>query len=94
MNSKVFIASASTPDRLAVTYAVAHRLETDYHVKPVEWNYAFLPGENTLKTLLKQTKEVDFAVFVLGPDDELRGPARTTRRRRTTGKAGSSPATT
>lgn len=69
MRPRVFIGSASSDDRMATTYALALRLQKDFKVVSRVWTYAFPPTESTLSSLVAISQEMDFAVFVFGPDD-------------------------
>ena len=69
MRPRVFIGSASSEDRMRTTMALAHRLQKDIGVIPRVWTYVFPPTESTLSSLITMSREMDFAVFVLGPDD-------------------------
>jgi hypothetical protein len=71
MRARIFIGSASAPDRMRTTTALAHRLQKDFGVIPRVWTYVFPATENTLSSLVAVAQEVDFAIFVLGPDDLL-----------------------
>jgi len=69
MKSRVFIASASSDDRMNIARAVANCLAQDYEVNPDLWPNIFSSGKYTLESLLIETRKADFAIFVLGPDD-------------------------
>jgi Predicted nucleotide-binding protein containing TIR-like domain len=69
MRPRVFIGSASSPDRMQTTMALAHRLQKDFSIVPKVWTYVFPPTESTLSSLIEMSNEMDFAVFVFGPDD-------------------------
>ena len=69
MHPRVFIGSASSSDRMRTTTALAHRLQKEFGIIPKVWTYVFPPTESTLSSLVDMSKQMDFAVFVLGPDD-------------------------
>jgi len=71
MRPVVFIGSASSEDRMRITRALAHRLQKDFGIIPKVWTYAFPPSESTLNSLIVMSQDMDFAVFVLGPDDQI-----------------------
>jgi Predicted nucleotide-binding protein containing TIR-like domain len=54
---------------MQTTKALAHRLQKEFGIIPKEWTYLFPPTESTLSSLVDMSKEMDFAIFVLGPDD-------------------------
>ena len=54
---------------MQTTMALAHRLQKDFSIMPKVWNYVFPPSESTLSSLVEMAQQMDFAVFVLGPDD-------------------------
>jgi len=54
---------------MGTTRALAHRLQKDFGVIPKEWTYAFPPADSTLDSLIAMSRQMDFAVLVLGPDD-------------------------
>jgi len=57
---------------MRTTTAVAHRLQKDFNIIPKVWTYVFPPTESTLSSLVDMSKEMDFAIFVLGPDDLIK----------------------
>lgn len=69
MRPNVFIGSGSSQDRMRTIRALAHRLQQDFRIVPKVWTYVFPPTESTLNSLVDMSKQMDFAVFVLGPDD-------------------------
>ncbi|MFI5387490.1 MAG: TIR domain-containing protein [Fimbriimonadales bacterium] len=69
MRPRVFIGSGSSPDRMRTSKAMAHRLQKDFGIIPKVWTYVFPPTESTLSSLVDMSRQMDFAVFVLGPDD-------------------------
>ena len=79
MKSRVFVGSSS--ESLDVAYAVQQNLEADVDV--TVWTQGvFALSQTTMDGLIRQGSEVDFAVFVLSPDDvtKLRGREHPTAR--------------
>ena len=71
MNKRIFIASASSDERLETARAVADELESRGEITPQLWVSEFPVAKEILKSLLSSAEEVDFAVAILGPDDLL-----------------------
>lgn len=67
----VFLGSSLEARKVAET--VAKKLENLCEMKP--WWTVFQPNDTSFETLFKQLSEVDFAIFILTPDDtvEARG---------------------
>ena len=73
MRPRVFIGSASLEDRMRTTKALAHRLQRDFGIIPKVWTYMFPPTESTLSSLVDMSRQMDFAVFVLGARPRICG---------------------
>ena len=69
MRPRVFIGSASSPERMEIARAIGNRLHVEFNVIAKLWNFVFPPSEWVMESLLRTANEMDFAVFVLGPDD-------------------------
>jgi hypothetical protein len=79
MKSRIFVGSSRESKMLAESVR-AHFLDI---ADVVIWDQdVFKLGKGTLETLLRAAREYDFAIFVLGPDDQIqyRGEAGTTPR--------------
>jgi|GEM_PF-5804464 len=74
---KIFVASSTSGlpiaralqtviERTVLNDGINARDVCDFHL----WEFAFPPGETPLQTLLRLTREMDFAVFIFHPSDE------------------------
>ncbi|HCV3302286.1 nucleotide-binding protein [Acinetobacter baumannii] len=64
---KLFIASSA--ESLHIVEAINIKLSTTCEVS--QWDNAFDPSSFTFPTLVKKAEDVEFAVFVFHPDDEI-----------------------
>lgn len=69
----IFIGSSS--EAIPLVEELAGRLEAGKTVRALPWYDAFKPGFATLEDLARQLDEVDYAAFIMRPDDmlEIRG---------------------
>lgn len=64
----------SSTESWPVAQKVGQRLEKNALVR--QWKRVFIPGEYPLERLQSEARNVDFAVFVLAPDDMVRSRRR------------------
>ena len=64
---KLFIASSK--ESIHIVEAINIKLSTTCDIS--QWDNAFDPSSFTFPTLVKKANEVDFAIFVFHPDDEI-----------------------
>ena len=79
VKQRVFVGSST--EGLEIAHAVQSNLESEAEVRV--WSQdVFRPGEHVLESLLRQTAESDFGVFVFSPDDivEIRNSEQLTVR--------------
>lgn len=69
MSEKPTIFIASSTEAIPVAEAVHIKLEDELKVRP--WGNAFDLSSITITTLIRKTKEADYAVFVFHPDDKV-----------------------
>lgn len=66
MKPRVFIASST--EHLDLAYAVQEGLEHD--AEATVWSQGvFMPSKSTMSSIVDQLEEVDFAIFIMAPDD-------------------------
>jgi hypothetical protein len=70
MKTNVFISSSSTELSMSLAHALSVELPSlNKELVPQLWRESFETGDVHIDSLLKITKRIDFAIFVLSPDD-------------------------